>query len=137
MAMSLVGAVVLAGGCKLNNLALGIDDGDAGPQSGMVVVSLITPNTDDGAIRLTVNGPQVNTPQSATGAYVVFSRQVSQQVVDVIVVGDLVTGALIDIPVADMNRADEYRVSVAQVADRSDTLRTSLTGYAATVTPAN
>jgi hypothetical protein len=97
--------------------------------AGTLIVNLATPNSDDGAVRVTFTGPIVTTPQSSSTNLVVYSSQRSQTTLDVIVIGDLANGPLFFVPVTDINRLSEYSVVVTEVAARDDIMRTDLSGY--------
>ena len=132
-----VGLVVLlsvASGCKLDDLTTGVDDGgNTDPTAGTLTVSLTTPNSDDGAIRFTLTGPFVTTPRPAAAGHRVFTRQRSPQELDVVVVGDLGSEAILILPVGNTEVAADYRVTITQVATRTNALRADLTGYSTRV----
>ena len=129
-----IGLVVLLSvavyGCKLDDLTAGnTDSGSDDPIAGTLTVSLTTPNADDGAIRFTLTGPFVTTPRAASPGHLVFTRQRSSQELDVVVVGDLQSEAILILPVRDTRTAPDYRVTITEVATRTNALRTDLTGY--------
>ncbi len=133
-----VGLVVLLSvaisSCKLDDLTTGISNGgDPDPTAGTLTVSLTTPNADDGAIRFTLTGPFVTTPRAASAGHLVFTRQRSPQELDVVVVGDLGSEAILILPVGNTDAAPDYRVTITQVATRTNALRTDLTGYSTRV----
>jgi len=53
--------------------------------------------------------------------------------VTAVLVGDLQGGALVTFHVPDVDTVSSYSATITQVADRSNVLRGSLTGYALTV----
>lgn len=125
---------VAVSGCKLDDLVVGVDDGgNTDPTAGTLTVSLTTPNADDGAIRFTLTGPFVTTPRAASVGHLVFTRQRSPQELDVVVVGDLGSEAILILPVGNTEVAPDYRVTITQVATRTNALRTDLTGYSTRV----
>lgn len=121
---------VVVYGCKLDDLTAGnIDSGGTDPSAGSLTVILTTPNPDDGAIRFTVTGPYVTTPRPASTSHLVFTMQRSQQELDVVVVGDFQSEPILILPVRDTQAAPEYRVTITEVATRTNALRTDLSGY--------
>lgn len=117
-------------GCKLDDItAEDFGSGNGDPTAGTLTVSLITPNTDDGAIRFTLTGPYVTTPRVASADHLVFTRQLSPQELDVVVVGDLQSEPILILPVRNTQAAPEYQVTITEVATRTDSLRPDLSGY--------
>lgn len=110
-------------------LACGDDDGVTGPVAGSLVVSLTTPNADDGAIMLTVTGGTIESPAATSASHAFFYRQVSSTSVSAILVGDISAGPLMTIDVPDVNAVASYSATVIEVADQANDLRASLTGY--------
>lgn len=98
------------------------------------VVSLSTPYPDDGAIVISVHGPDLSTFEPAS-PYVLYSRVASSQEARLIVIGDVTDGPLFTIKLSVAHELSAYTVSVEQVAMRSDTLRANLSGYDAMLTP--
>jgi hypothetical protein len=92
-------------------------------------VSLTTPNTDDGAVVITLSGPGLTTMQSSSSSNLFYSRAVSDSESRVIVVGDVAAGALFTFKVADGKQLSAYSATIGQVATRADALRSSTTGY--------
>ena len=97
-------------------------------------VSLSTPHDDDGAIVLSVRGPDLTTFKAASPSYVLYSRVASAQEARLIVIGDIGAGPLLTIQLATAHELSAYAVSVETVAMRSDSLRADLTGYDARLT---
>jgi len=121
---------VVVYGCKLGDItAEDFRSGDSDPTTGTLTVSLTTPHADDGAIRFTLIGPFVTTPRPASSNHLVFTLQRSPQELDVVVVGDLQSEAILILPVRNTLAAPEYRVTITEVATRTNTLRTDLSGY--------
>ncbi len=124
LALSLLGSW----SCYLDDLEAPNGSG-GGSRAGNITVNLATPNSDDGAVRVTFTGPQVTTPQASAGNVVLYSSQRSPEVLDVIVVGDLQAGPLFSVAVIDIDRIGEYSASVTEVAARDDTMRADASGY--------
>lgn len=102
-------------------------------------LDLETPHSDDGALVLTLRGPDVSNLQAASPAYLTYTRADSGEgggarEVRLIIVGDLKGGAVATASVAPGHHLSDYSVTIDQVAARSDTLRTDLSGYRVSVT---
>jgi hypothetical protein len=93
------------------------------------LVSLVTPNADDGAVVVTLKGPDLSTITAASSGYVLYSRFASAQEARVIVVGNVAAGALVKLTFGAGHALSAYSATVEQVAARNDTLRASLVGY--------
>src|SRR5688572_12167151 len=76
-----------------------------------LVVTLTTPNADDGAMMVTVRGPGMATVVSSSPSYLVFSNLTVQNQARVIAVGDLRAGAVFNVAVAGANPLSEYSVT--------------------------
>jgi len=120
-------------GLALLGLGPGCGGSDStGPVAGTVTVSLVTPNADDGAVLVTLTGPNLATVQAASSAYRVYWRLVSAGEVRAIVVGNLTAGAVLTVNVDDVGKVGQYSGSVVEAASRSDVVRASVAGYGVT-----
>ena len=129
----LVVALLASPACYLDTVEAPNGNG-GGARAGRIIVNLVTPNTDDGVVRITFTGPVVTTPQADPSTnFVVYSTQRTQQTLDVIVVGDLTAGATFSVPVTDIDRVGEYSASVTEAAAQDDVLRSNLSGYGASL----
>jgi hypothetical protein len=99
----------------------------------MLVVSLNTPNGDDGAVLFTLTGPAFDTVQSLSPDYEVFSRIVAAERARVIVIGDLTSGQLVRLRLKGPRPASAYSASLEQVATRANARRADLAGYTLSV----
>ena len=106
------------------------------PPVNSVVVSLTSPNNDDGAVVVTLQGPSVSTLQRSSSGYLLYSRSPGAQETRVIVVGSLATGPLFTFAPAAGANLSAYSATVQQVANRADALRASTTGYTLTIAAA-
>jgi hypothetical protein len=109
-------------------------DGTAPPKPGTATVSFVTPNTDDGAVLVSLTGPGVRDAQAASFAYKVYWRVVSANELRLIVVGDLAAGVVATVTVDDVNKIGQYHATMLEVASRADVVRASTTGYSVTMT---
>jgi hypothetical protein len=106
--------------------ASGCADGGP-PQPGFLYVELLTPNTDDAAVRLRIIGEGMSDLQAVPG-YQLYSRaRASSDSIEVAVVGELTGGDLLKFMVPDVNGG--YAASLVEVASTTNALREPLTGY--------
>ncbi len=107
-------------------------DGPASSKAGEVTLNLTTPFADDGAILISVTGPEIGTVRASSSALAVHSRAVAGGV-RVAVFGDIASGSLLRIAVPDASQSSRYSASVIEVSDRANGVRPVLTGYKAKV----
>ena len=105
---------------------------DNGPTAGLLNVNLSTPNSGgDGAVLLTVMGPQALTSAAAASGLTLYSTGAPYGTTNrFIVVGTLPSSTILTIGVTDLSKASSYSVSINQVAANDYSLR-SLVGYSA------
>jgi hypothetical protein len=103
---------------------------------GSAIVGLTTPNGDDGAMVITLHGPGISNLTTASSGYLFYSRLASDTVARVIVVGNVSAGPLFTFKMAAEAAASAYSVTLTEVATRSDALRSTLSNYTVTITPA-
>ena len=106
------------------------------PPAGSAIVSLGTPNADDGAVIVTLHGPGFSELQSASSGYLFYSRLGNGQDAHVIVVGNISAGPLFSFKVAAGSALSAYTVAIEQVASRADALRANTANYSLTVSAA-
>ncbi len=107
----------------------GDSTGTQAADPGLVTVSLVTPNTDDGAVLLSLSGTSVSDLQSASGSYRVYWRLAAPGEVRAVVVGNIAAGPIFTATVPDRRALGQVTAAVAEVASRSDVLRASVSGY--------
>jgi len=103
------------------------------PPPGSGIVSLATPNADDGALRLTLHGPALSTLQVSSSSNLFYTRMASDSEARVILIGNLAAGPLLTFKIASGQPLTAYGATLEQVASRTDSLRVSLSGYALTI----
>ena len=103
------------------------------PPPGSGIVSLATPNADDGALRLTLHGPALSTLQVSSSSNLFYTRMASDSEARVILIGNVTAGPLLTFKIASGQPLTAYSATLEQVASRTDSLRVSLSGYALTV----
>lgn len=127
--------ILVAGAAALWIAGCGNGDGTGpiAPVPGTLTVSLTTPNADDRAIHLSIEGAaaadSVSNVQVSSASFTAFSRDLDGNEVATAVFGDLANGALVRFSVPDVNRASSYSATIVDVADASNEVRGSLSGY--------
>jgi len=104
------------------------------PGGGTAIVSLTTPNSDDGALLFELTGPatiHVNPPPSGSVKFFIDS---SAATIRVVAAGSVHTGPLLTFTVADTTTLSSYSATVKDVASRQNVLRQSLAGYELKIT---
>jgi hypothetical protein len=107
-------------------------NGDA--RHGTVVLYLTTPRTDDGAVLFDVSGPPIDSATAVDPSLRLFTRRVGGSVIGALM-GGVASGAVVTLHVPDVEAAGGFTARLLQVANRQDSLRSSLAGYALTVAP--
>ncbi len=107
-----------------------VDPGPAGP--GALTVRLVTPNSGDAAVRITITGPGI-TAIEAEGTALAFSRQAATTVHHVMLFGEISTGAVLRFDVPERRDIAQYAVHLTEVADGANALRSSLSGYSVAI----
>jgi len=79
-------------------------------------VRLSGPNTDDGAVLLTISGGPVDSVEAV--GYTVYTARAGAETLRLIVTGDLGPGPIARIHVPDGRHVSRYSVSIGQVAAR-------------------
>ncbi len=120
-----VALVLAVGACS--------DDETTGPEAvpGTLVVTLTTPNADDGAIMFTVTGGEASNVTLVDPSFQLYIHEGASSVT-VVIVGDIEAGALLEFDVPDVGALDDYGADVDQVANRANDLQ-SVTGYSLSV----
>lgn len=124
-------AAILAAGALL--AACGEQKGPTTPDPvpGTLELRLMTPNAADGAILVSVSGPERIQSVQAAGTYLLHAR-VSGSAFKAALFGPLASGPLLRFAVPDVGKAAAYQATVVEVADDASNLRASLSGYTLT-----
>jgi hypothetical protein len=110
------------------------DNAIAPPVSPLALqVALASPQSDDGAIVITLHGPDVSDVRAVSGAYLAFTRAAAVAETRVIVVGDVIAGPVLTFTAGAGHRLAEYSATIEQVATRADALRGDVSGYGVTI----
>lgn len=128
--------ILLVGAALLWTAGCGSDDegtGPSGPVAGTLTVNLTTPNADDRAMHLSIQGAgaadSVSNVQLVNASFTLLSRVEGGNEAEAAVFGDLADGALVRFSVPDVNSASRYTASIVDVADGSNEVRSDLSGY--------
>jgi hypothetical protein len=103
------------------------------PTPGTVTVSFQSPNTDDGAVLLTLTGPGIQGVQPASSNYKAYWRVVSATEARLLVVGNITNGVVATLTIDDLSKVKEYAGTLIEVASRSDAVRASVAGYSISI----
>jgi hypothetical protein len=120
-------AVVLAAACDKGTGP--VQPPPPPPQATNAVVSLATPSGNDGALLVTLSGPDLAMIQPADSHYVLYSRMASGQEARVIVIGDLKPGPLLTLKFSAPQQLSAYSGVIQQVATRGDSILDGTSGY--------
>lgn len=107
--------------------ACGDSTGTGSP--GTLLVSLESPNADDGAVAVTVTGTGLTSVAPANSSSRIYWRLVSETRIEVLVFGNITAGPLFSVSVGDVTHPERYHGDVTQVAARTDALRDDVSGY--------
>lgn len=102
------------------------------PTPGDLTLTLNTPNSNDGAIRLTITGPDAPTAVTAVGGGVQVFKSALGTTMTIIVTGALADGPLLHITVPDTRDDEDYNVAVNEVSSTSYAV-VATTGYSVDV----
>jgi hypothetical protein len=119
---ALTGLALLAG-CSNNT----------GPTAGALDVSLSSPNTDDGAVLLTISGGPVDSVEAA--GYTLYSAAAGANTLRLIAAGNIAAGTIARIHVPDVRLASRYVASIDQVAARLTYAQRDLAQYRVALVP--
>jgi hypothetical protein len=104
-----------------------------GPTAAALNVSLSTPNTDDGAVLMTISGGPVDSVEAV--GYTVYTARQGPETLRLIVTGDLGSGPLARIHVPDSRLTSRYSARVSQVASRATYAQRDPAPYSVSLLP--
>jgi hypothetical protein len=110
--------------------------GPSAPTPGVLVVRLAGPAAREGAVLLSIAGPDVPTEVTAAQSGVIAHARPAQGGTAVALFGAIATGELLRMRVPDVRAAAAYQATVREVAGEDNALRADLASYVATVAPA-
>ena len=113
--------------------SLACGEGTTAPVPGTLVVSVTTPNSDDGAMLFTVEGGGIGKPTAVSSSHVLFFRATGTTSLTAVVVGNIAAGPLLSFEAPDVGLASSYTTTITEVAARDNALRPSLSGYTLSV----
>jgi len=97
-------------------------------KSGVLLVTLVTPNADDGGVLIDVTGPEGVDSIVPLGGYEAYRRRNWEQA-SALLVGAIQSGDVLEVHVRDVSKASQYQVTLRQVASTAFELRSSHDGY--------
>jgi hypothetical protein len=100
----------------------------------LLTIALQTAHADDGALVITLRGPDVTDIRAASASYLAYTRSVAPDEARIVVLGDLSGGALLALEIGPGHQLADYTATVEDAATRADQLREDLAGYTLTVT---
>jgi hypothetical protein len=103
-----------------------------GPTSGILNVTLSTPNTGDGAVLLTISGGPVDSVEAV--GYAIYTARLGQTL-RLIVTGDIGSGPIARIHIPDSRQASRYSATIGQVAARLTHAQRDPGPYSASLLP--
>jgi hypothetical protein len=103
------------------------------PTPGSLNLALATPNSDDGAVLLTITGGPVDSVESA--GFALYSARVDPNTLRIIVIGSLAPGTIARIRIADDRQSSRYSAAINQVAIRTSHAQRDPAGYSLTLEP--
>ncbi|MBI2073664.1 MAG: hypothetical protein HYT81_11670 [Gemmatimonadetes bacterium] len=125
----------LGGFGLLTLAALAAGSCSSGPVAGELTISLVTPNSDDGAIVVRVTASESKEITSVTLACSgckLFKEQPSATELRAVLTGDLVAGPLLRVSVTDTKEPSSYTAQITALASRTYQVR-SPSGYSLTI----
>ena len=128
-------SLLLGLGLALAGLACGDDPQDptaVEPTPGDLAVTLNSPQDAEGAVLITLTGPDLPAPDAVHAAApenVVLFVRADGPALRIALFGALSDGALLVFPVPDTGARGLYRATLLEVAAPDHTLRASLSGY--------
>ena|SRR5688500_4520478 len=102
---------------------------------GTLTVRLVTPNTDDGAILLEINGPVPAAELTSAAQGAIVHARANGNTSRVAVFGAIASGALLRFSVPDVNAAPKFSAQILEASDRGSALRPGVTAYQLTIAP--
>jgi hypothetical protein len=124
---ALVFAISCGGESVLNPASAASDT----PVPGTLVVSLTTPNTDDGALLISLEGQGVSNIRALDGGHHLFVQATDSTAtaIRIALIGDRLTGPVLAVDVPDVRRLDSYSATLMQVSDEDNELRSEIGVY--------
>lgn len=118
--------------CLLGLVPLGCSN-NTGPTSVALNVSLSSPNTDDGAVLMTISGGPVDSVEAV--GYAVFTARAGAETLRLIVTGNLGSGPIARIHIPDSRLVSRYSAKIGQVAVRATYAQRDPVSYSASLLP--
>lgn len=125
IALSLaVGAVIGLAGCSREPV---------GATAAILTLGLATPNSDDGAVLVTISGGPVDSVEAV--GYSFYLARIDGNTLRIIITGDLRSGVIARLRVPDDRQLSQYSAAINQVAMRSTYTQRDPNTYSVTLAP--
>jgi hypothetical protein len=98
---------------------------------GTLNLTIVTPNADDRAVRLTISGGTVTAVEAPSGITILQGESPSG--ILALVFGNIRSGTTIHLTVPDVAKIANYRATIDEVSDAAHSLRPSLLSYSAVI----
>jgi hypothetical protein len=109
---------------------------DSGPEPGRLAVTLVSPHADDGAVLISLRGPNIGEVLSADPSYQIFAANGEEDgELRLAVLGERVADVLVTFEVPDIRQATSYSATVINAADRANALRAETADYTLRIHP--
>jgi hypothetical protein len=109
---------------------------DSGPEPGRLAVTLVSPHADDGAVLISLRGPNIGSVLPADPSYHIFSASGEENgELRLAVLGERVADVLVTFEVPDIRQANRYSATVINAADHSNALRAETAEYMLRIHP--
>lgn len=119
--------------CLLGLIPFAGCSNNTGPSGAVLSVSLSSPNTDDGAVLLTISGGPVDSVEAV--GYPVYTARSGSETLRLIVTGPIGSGPIARIHVPDNRQVFSYSVKLVQVAARATYTQRDPASYGASLLP--
>ena len=124
----IVTTALVLGACSSDTAALTGPSTPAGPTGGWLTVQLTTPNTNDGAVQLSITGPEIDSVKLV--GYQGFNTTTGSEA-DLVATGTIASGDIARVYVPDLSKTGAYQATVSAAAASGTFVLQSLAGYRA------
>ncbi len=124
-----IAAITIACGGDSNNDGTGPGENTSNP--GFVNVTLTTPNSNDGALLLTLSGGTIDSLTASAGT--IFFASTGTNTFRVMVAGTITGGAIVRFWMPDRRNVSQYSATLEQAAARSTYEQQAIGGYSLSI----
>ncbi|MDH5643156.1 MAG: hypothetical protein OEY63_03060 [Gemmatimonadota bacterium] len=103
----------------------------AEPVPGNLVLSLTSPYSDDGGVRIEIAGPILSKPFTAIKGAVLYSElaEDGSGATVALLAGELPAGALLEFAVPDVKQWESYQITLTEVVNQANEVRGDMSDY--------